>query len=323
MSEANFVGPVDNVRRDPRDGAYHCPQCDTPFTRRSNLRRHFQIHMRSPLFKCENCGEEYTTKAELHSHALTCHSMAWNNVDEKAFRSVEDAYGRSTTYGGSGPLAVPPNGDGFVDARNYATPPTPFSNFESPEAQYNYHLMPALSSSGSVASPISPLMSSIDGNFTHPSSPPSAFSHRRPSTSSSNSSSSTHSSPYMYPTGHPQHTSYGYYPSTEVRPDNSLWNAVPPTTSTNAAEMPVYTRRQVKDMIDVVSECLIESMENVLTRPTSISPGGGYVNAAEGHLVHSIRDDGFRQTVLSEAIPRAYYRIRSGSGSNQSYGVGV
>jgi predicted RNA-binding Zn-ribbon protein involved in translation (DUF1610 family) len=84
MSEALFVGPVDNVRRDTRDGAYHCPQCDTPFTRRSNLRRHFQIReylkdsvnpvadpvfdtsmpldMRSPLFKCENCGEEYTTK---------------------------------------------------------------------------------------------------------------------------------------------------------------------------------------------------------------------------------------------------------------------
>jgi len=43
MSEATFVSPVDNIRRDTRDGAYHCPQCDTPFTRRSNLRRHFQI----------------------------------------------------------------------------------------------------------------------------------------------------------------------------------------------------------------------------------------------------------------------------------------
>jgi len=40
------------------------------------------------------------------------------------------------------------------------------------------------------------------------------------------------------------------------------------------------------------------------------------MNTADGHLVHAIRDDGFRQTVLSEAIPRAYYRIRSGSGGN-------
>jgi len=73
------------------------------------------------------------------------------------------------------------------------------------------------------------------------------------------SSSSTHSSPYIYPAGQPQHTTYGYYPPTDVRPDNFLWNAVPPSTSTNV-EIPVYTRRQVKDMIDVVSECLMESM---------------------------------------------------------------
>lgn len=44
MSEnASFGSPVDNIRRDIKDNAYHCPQCDTPFTRRSNLRRHFQI----------------------------------------------------------------------------------------------------------------------------------------------------------------------------------------------------------------------------------------------------------------------------------------
>ena len=73
------------------------------------------------------------------------------------------------------------------------------------------------------------------------------------------SSSSTHSSPYTYPTAPPQHTAYGYYSPTDVRPDGSLWSAGPPSTPTNA-EVPVYTRRQVKDMIDVVSECLIESM---------------------------------------------------------------
>lgn len=56
--------------------------------------------------------------------------------------------------------------------------------------------------------------------------------------------------------------------------------------------------------------------ENVLTRPASISPGGININTADGHLVHSIRDDGFRQTVLSEAMPRAFYRIRSGSVGN-------
>jgi len=113
--------------------------------------------------------------------------MAWNNVDEKTFRSMEEAYGKSTTYGGSGAIAVPSSGitNGFVDTRSYATR---FSNFEPHEPQYNgnHHLMPALSSPGSATSH---LMSSNDGNFIHPSSPPSGFSHRRPSTSSSSVSS--------------------------------------------------------------------------------------------------------------------------------------
>ena len=34
---------VDELRRNPEDGAYHCPKCDAPFTRRSNLRRHYGI----------------------------------------------------------------------------------------------------------------------------------------------------------------------------------------------------------------------------------------------------------------------------------------
>lgn len=135
-----------------------------------------------------------------------------------------------------------------------------------------------------------------------------------------------------------QAATYGFYPSTEVRADGSPWNAVPPALSA-PGEKPVYTRRQVKDMIDVVSECLIESMvrpsyeiyigvhyphkvvsfqESVLTRPTSVvsSPIDMQLETPDGQLVRAMRDDGFRQTVLSEALPRAYYRMHSNSGTH-------
>ena len=36
---------IDDLRRRSDDGAYHCPQCDAPFTRRSNLRRHYAIRV--------------------------------------------------------------------------------------------------------------------------------------------------------------------------------------------------------------------------------------------------------------------------------------
>lgn len=72
------MDPIDNVSRDSKDGTYRCPQCQTPFTRRSNLRRHFQIRewtdnfckgllitsqdLRGSSLKCEVCNEEHSTK---------------------------------------------------------------------------------------------------------------------------------------------------------------------------------------------------------------------------------------------------------------------
>ncbi|KAF8959912.1 hypothetical protein BDZ97DRAFT_1364394 [Flammula alnicola] len=314
MSEnATFASPVDNVRRDIKDNAYHCPQCDTPFTRRSNLRRHFQIHMRSSLLNCENCNEEFSTREDLERHAPGCYS--WSSVHDKTLRAMERPYAKG------GPDAMVPHSRGMTqsfDGRNgnYAAPPSAFPNFESPESRYigNYppsdfsQVMPSLSSSGSVVPPTPPLSSAFDGNYVNPSSP-NVFSHRRPSvSSSSNSSSSASSSPYTQPPAHLRGATYGYYPSTEVRSDGPPWNLVPAAQN---GEKPVYTRRQVKEMIDVVSESLIESMESVLTRSPSVSvPSGSMqLESPDGQLVRSIRDEGFRQTVLSEALPRAYYRM--------------
>jgi hypothetical protein len=43
MDSNRDTSEVDALTRDPVDGAYHCPACDAPFTRRSNLRRHYTI----------------------------------------------------------------------------------------------------------------------------------------------------------------------------------------------------------------------------------------------------------------------------------------
>ncbi|KAH9485811.1 hypothetical protein JR316_0002726 [Psilocybe cubensis] len=205
---------------------------------------------------------------------------------------------------------------GFIEEGAYPpTPPNYFTNFDPQDPRYlsnqnpSSTFSPSMShlSSSSVVNPNSLMQSSFDANFATPSSPPSSFSHRRPSVSSSISSSSTPSSPYALALTQAQGNYYGAYAG--GRPDTSSAWHVPPVPLANTMEEPVYTRRQVKDMIDVVSECLIDTMENVLSRPQD-SPHQEYGN---GQLIHSIRDDGFRQTVLSEAIPRAYYRIQSAS----------
>ncbi|KDR69867.1 hypothetical protein GALMADRAFT_230512 [Galerina marginata CBS 339.88] len=322
MTEAKpTASPIDNIRRDNKDGAYHCPQCDTPFTRRSNLRRHFQIHMRSAIQKCESCSEEFLTREEYQTHTLSCYSsMAWTNSTQKPFKMMQRSFVKVDTSNNPESLVAPPRiaTGNFVDGSAYGAANL-FPNFDSPDACFpgNYtasdfgQVMSPLSSSGSVVTANSVLSSPFDGNFGNPSSPPNTFSHRRPSTSSSSiSSSSTSSSPYVNALRHPHSSCYGCYSCTGGGVDNSSWQGVP-ASPLPSMEEPVYTRRQVKDMIDVVSECLIETMENVLTRPQS---GGMHLDSANanGQLVRSIRDDGFRQTVLSEAIPRVYYRIHTG-----------
>ena len=43
MEDSKREVNIDSLRRDATDGSYHCPQCNAPFTRRSNLRRHYHI----------------------------------------------------------------------------------------------------------------------------------------------------------------------------------------------------------------------------------------------------------------------------------------
>jgi hypothetical protein len=49
MEDSKREVNIDALRRDATDGSYHCPQCNAPFTRRSNLRRHYHIRELSSL----------------------------------------------------------------------------------------------------------------------------------------------------------------------------------------------------------------------------------------------------------------------------------
>jgi len=69
----------------------------------------------------------------------------------------------------------------------------------------------------------------------------------------------------------------------------------------------MYTRQQVKNMLDVVSDCFIESFESVLNnnangqRPPNLTRPNHYPTAL---------DTGVRQMILTEAIPLLVSRLQ-------------
>jgi hypothetical protein len=115
---------IDSLRRNPTDGAYHCPRCDAPFTRRSNLRRHYHIREFVPLSpsgyltECRPqtpeiwCTSVSTvvrallrgalhlfhvvpptsfriSSEELHSHSLQCGSaVAWDQSTDRMIQAM-------------------------------------------------------------------------------------------------------------------------------------------------------------------------------------------------------------------------------------------
>ncbi|KAF4621132.1 hypothetical protein D9613_001158 [Agrocybe pediades] len=302
------ASPIDHVRRDSRDSAYHCPQCDTPFTRRSNLRRHFQIHMRSAVFKCQKCTDEFSSKEEIQSHSLTCFSptdsLDWSGTREERsshrmtmqhpYHTKSHSYPNHQSHLPSSPYHLPQS---IATHGTYIPPPVvPSANFESAETHYTGHYAQSnygqsLNSSPSGMPTSSGMPASFDGNFMPPSTPPSSYSHRRPSVSSSISSTSATSSPYHHALTH----------SSSPGVDCNCPN--PPLSTLHEQ---VYDRHLEK-MVNVVGDCLIETMGDVLTRPQ-----GGMHEPPNGHLIRSIQDDTFRRTVMSEALPRVFHRMQGG-----------
>ncbi|PPQ71014.1 hypothetical protein CVT24_011930 [Panaeolus cyanescens] len=305
--------PIDSIRRDSKDGAYHCPQCNTPFTRRSNLRRHYQIHMRSMLVKCENCSDEYYSTEELQAHLATCFPASWGNSN--ALQSMSNSFLAGMAPGNEGRAMSPHHKTTRQSlSGDFGTSSSAFSDFESLgtrnmgnfQGSVLNHALSSLSSSGSIHSPTP----SFDGSMAMAAVSTTGSSHRRPSTSSSSvSSSSTSSAPYTPSIGNSHENNF--YSCLDNTSNFDHWNSFP---SSPVEGEPVYTRRQVKDMIDVMSECLIETMETVITRgqPTPLtSIHLETVNNPRRAVQPPAKETELRQAILSEAIPRLSYKMQS------------
>ncbi|KAJ3561975.1 hypothetical protein NP233_g9865 [Leucocoprinus birnbaumii] len=89
MQPTHRDASIDSLRRNPTDGAYHCPRCDAPFTRRSNLRRHYHIHTRNMVHKCQNCNQSFAKSEELQSHLVQCGSATtWDQSAERMMQAM-------------------------------------------------------------------------------------------------------------------------------------------------------------------------------------------------------------------------------------------
>jgi len=85
----------------------------------------------------------------------------------------------------------------------------------------------------------------------------------------------------------------------------------------NGDEWPIYTRRDVKNMLDVVSDCFIESVERVLNANGQRPPNFARLNDHSTTL-----DTGVRQMILTEAIPRLVSRLQENDDNNSHAGGG-
>ncbi|KAF8805186.1 hypothetical protein BYT27DRAFT_6669752 [Phlegmacium glaucopus] len=269
------MDPIDNVSRDSKDGTYRCPQCQTPFTRRSNLRRHFQIHLRGSSLKCEVCNEEHSTKDSLQDHVTASHSAIWNVTHEKPQRIVipQDIPPSNphSPFASVSPPSFGPFSSQNGSAGQYPSlaSPAPARAFQVPNfGRLNLGSSSTASTTAILPRPASSLTS--DRNIAmHGASPRiNPFSHRRSNTSSSSISSSpiSPSSPYtrLGQPG-PQQGHYGVYPPSQIPSLLSHQDWIADVMGQqimghDGDERPIYTRQQVKNMLDVVSDCFIESV---------------------------------------------------------------
>ncbi|KAF8161556.1 hypothetical protein B0H34DRAFT_384675 [Crassisporium funariophilum] len=323
MIGTNFVSnPVDSIRRDAKDGAYHCPQCETPFTRRSNLRRHFQIHMRIAHLKCSVCNAMYHTKEELNDHAMKCYPQAWNNSHNPAFQVIGNPQdtadpnqfnsmagpSRGYTYSPISAQSSASSQGGFplLDLE-HGSRRNGFDQFRSP--------LPSSEADAPPSSYMSPQGNSYGSNPNV-----NGFSHRRPSVSSSISSSSTSSSPYAQNLVTPQGIHRDHYLTSKGQLVDG-WVENNRRSELSSSERPIYTRQQVKDMLDVVSDCFIGSIETIMNDGQAKTFG---TLPVEPHvrLDHPGAHGDIRRMILLEAVPRMFSRLQDNPGDAQAFSNG-
>ncbi|RDB27169.1 hypothetical protein Hypma_004581 [Hypsizygus marmoreus] len=233
---------IDDLRRDPDDGAYHCPRCDSPFTRRSNLRRHYSIHIRNMESKCPACGKSFASTDDFQFHIVHCPKSAWSTPDPDSSLQSEQRSSFDEAIGStSGPSFLDPN----------PTSSDIFSLVSTPAAQEE-DLNDFLSSLSCSSMPATPSLSSFP-NFD--------------SLSSLGMPSATWALPNQSdPTLPGNIESYESFPARNPRSPQRSHPGYLETSKRKFKEKPIYTRRQVEDMLDVVTNTFVGRIAKILRR---------------------------------------------------------
>ncbi|KAF9451817.1 hypothetical protein P691DRAFT_698410 [Macrolepiota fuliginosa MF-IS2] len=287
MHSTHRDASIDSLRRNPTDGAYHCPRCDAPFTRRSNLRRHYHIHTRNMVHKCQSCSQVFAKSEELQSHSLQCSSTsAWDQQTDRMIQAMTQ-YTQDTGIqhniefaGGLGIVGTPIHEhppaitDDFIHVDLFQQT-DPMKAHEQPVQDFQ-DFFSSISSALSEGS-LSPSTSSEITSASNISFPFPYTTHRSGSSSSnvswysslSNSADlSSQGSPSiestLYPTG-------PYLVSPGERADSiARWNKynllASSTDKSVPADKPMFTRKQVEDMLDTVGNCFLNTIDAILQR---------------------------------------------------------
>lgn len=285
MEDSKREVNIDSLRRDATDGSYHCPQCNAPFTRRSNLRRHYHIHKRNMSFQCANCNASFPSNDVLQSHVVHCPpTPTWDPAADPLFQAMSSFTPHSLEPTGNGNLGI---------LGSNSTSDADFTDF--------------------LSSLSSEVPQQFDGSFQYGFSPeptkmsPSPARTCSPSSASSSSASSSSFiaspdftlDPRLYKSGSSQSLfSSQPSPTFQTVDPTSLWNS-----RGNSLDRPIYTSQQVGDMLDAVSSCLIGTIDTVMR--TCPHPDGGFNTSSllPAPGAYS-RNPDLKRMILNEALPR-------------------
>ncbi|KAH0583295.1 hypothetical protein H2248_011168 [Termitomyces sp. 'cryptogamus'] len=278
---------LDNLCRDPEDGAYHCPSCNAPFTRRSNLRRHFVIHTRNMPFKCDSCESRFSRSDELRYHLLSC-PEPWQGATTPSFPTIP-RFSSNPVFNVMAPLQT----DVTPSFLAHNSPPTISPSSASQDADQAFaDFMSSLSSPASDVidefrtsyNQFGALGNVLGPTDKNPSSSNRSPISRRPSTNRTR----------LYPR------------RTTIQPYYAL------NRRKKIKDKPIYTRCQVDDMLNAVSSCFAGTMEEVLRRidannrnnDKAPDPVKNAVVPVEGPN-HELRK------ILSDTLPRLFNGLQN------------
>lgn len=221
------------------------------------------------VHKCQNCNQAFAKSEELQSHSMQCGSVpSWDHSADRMMQATahytsDGGIQHNIEFtGGLGIVGTPIHehssgiADDFINVDLFQQA-DPLKGYEQPTPEFHdfFSSISSALSEGSASPSTSSDITSTTG-FPFP------YASQR-SGSTSSSSNTSPSPPNFFPTGP--------YISPEERANSiAKWNKYNMMASAvdrpNASDKPMYTRKQVEDMLDVVGNCFLETIDAVLQR---------------------------------------------------------